>query len=121
VSTNSYQYGLIATVWGSRIVPLLVLGIVAYSRREQLRAPIAFWVFSVLSFHGIAWFVGQFAQLRLMFFANRFDTPTYDDKISFLVFLPTLLQFSIAAVISILPIVWLHRLLATETNGQPDT
>jgi hypothetical protein len=107
VASNDFQNALVEMAWAFRLLPVLVLGIIAYLRRGQLRKPLAFWILGVLSFYGVAWVVSQFAwnwRFNLM-------TSTVGDELAVAVLSSALIQFGVSSALSIIPLAWLYRLL----------
>src|SRR5689334_16142297 len=97
--------------WLFRLLPILVLAALGFSFRGRLRQPVAFTVLGALVFFGVAWLVSQFtwnSRLSIM-------TSSPEGELAVAVLSSALVQFAVALVLSIVPIVWLYRLLASES------
>jgi hypothetical protein len=96
--------------WAFRLLPIVIIGVITFTQRARLRQPLAYLLFGVLTFYGVAWVVSQFAwnwRLNLM-------TSTVGDELAVAVLSSALLQFAVAMVMGAGPLMWLFRLLAGE-------
>ena len=116
--SDDFQNALVAMAWAFRLLPIVVVGAIAFFQRARLRQPLAYLLFGVLTFYGVVWVVSQFAwnwRLNLM-------TSTVGDELSVAVLSSALLQFAVAAAMSVVPLTLLFRLLANQrAHAQPDT
>jgi hypothetical protein len=118
VSSDDFKTSLLALAWAFRLLPLLVVGIVGFSFRNRLRQPFAFAVLGTVIFFGVAWIVSQFTwNWRLGVMASSLE-----DQLAVAVLSSALVQFAVSAALSVVPVVWLFRLLSKEKSiVRPDT